>query len=240
MPLLKDYLGSLVSGVNQARAMADLESAKIAEAYASSPLLKHFSVPRFKASNIELDIPVAIDELEEVEEANYQPIDNKSFNSFAYNTLKDAVKETRFDRKTSEVLRREISQATQDLEKRLKAKEDITKSLHHYANGIADFYIKNSKTVNLESDNHAEATALNEGDKHKIVRMLNARLIDKIKAPKRSVDMDNTKVLVQAHQLKGIPENSIVRIKMTLVEDGMEWQTIEKDNGEVVNKLLPE
>lgn len=240
MPLLKDYLGSLVSGINQARAMADLESAKIAEAYVSNPLLKHFSVPRFKASNIELDIPVAIDELEEVEEVNYQPIDNKSFNSFAYNAVKDAVKETRFDRKTSEVLRREISQATQHLEKRLKAKEDITKSLHYYANSVADFYTKNSKAINLEEENHIEVTALNDATKHKIVRMLNERLIDKIKAPKRSVDMDSTKVLVQAHQLKGIPENSIVRIKMTLVEDGMEWQTIEKNDGEVVNKLLPE
>ncbi|KJD31425.1 hypothetical protein PK35_15065 [Tamlana nanhaiensis] len=227
MPLLKDYLGSLVSGINQARAMADVESAKIAEAYAANSILKNFSVPRFKASNIELDIPIAIDELNEVEEKNYQPIDNKSFNSFAYNVFKDVLKVDSFGRKQSDLLRKRIAADTDVLEKDLKAKEDIQKSLNKYATGLTRFFVASTNSDNKEIQ-------------RKLIAQLQESLISKIQAPKKTIDMDNTKVLVQSHQLKEIPPENIVRIKMTLVEEGMEWQTIERDNGEVETKLLPE
>lgn len=227
MPLLKDYLGSLVSGINQARAMADVESAKIAEAYAANSILKNFSVPRFKASNIELDIPIAIDELNEVEEKNYQPIDNKSFNSYAYNVFKDVLKVDSFGRKQSDLLRKRIAADTDVLEKDLKAKEDIQKSLNKFATGVTRFFITATKNEDKEIQ-------------RKLMAQLQESLISKIQAPKKTIDMDNTKVLVQSHQLKEIPPENIVRIKMTLVEEGMEWQTIERDNGEVETKLLPE
>ncbi len=228
MPLLKDYLGSLVSGINQARAMADIESAKIAEAYASNAILKNFSIPRFKASNIELDIPIAIDTLEEVEEKNYQPIDNKSFNAHAYSVFKNVLKVDSFNRKESDLLRKRIAVETDTLEKNLKAKEDITKSLHRYASGLTTFFIND---VVADKKNTV---------REKLLRGLQDTLISKIQEPKKTIDMDNTKVLVQSHQLKDIPTESIVRIKMTLIEDGMEWQAIEKDDGTVEQKLLPE
>ncbi|MCB4809374.1 hypothetical protein LG651_14050 [Tamlana sp. 62-3] len=227
MPLLKDYLGSLVSGINQARAMADVESAKIAEAYAANSILKNFSVPRFKASNIELDIPIAIDELNEVEEKNYQPIDNKSFNSYAYNVFKDVLRVDSFDRKQSDLLRKRIAADTDVLEKDLKAKEDIRKSLNKFATSVSRFFITATKNDDKEIQG-------------KLTTQLQESLISKIQEPKKTIDMDNTKVLVQSHQLKEIPPENIVRIKMTLVEEGMEWQTIERDNGEVETKLLPE
>ncbi|MFV0565186.1 MAG: hypothetical protein ACK5NB_05040 [Flavobacteriaceae bacterium] len=239
MPLLKDYLGSLVSGINQARAMADLESARIAEAYASNAILKNFSVPRFKATNIELDIPVAIDELEEVEEKNYQPIDNKSFNTYAYNVFKDVLKVDSFNRKQSDLLRKKIATDTDTLEKNLKAKEDINISLNTYAKNLANYYIKHVKETKT---NIAVADSNDDyrNTQERLFKALQETLISKIQEPKKTIDMDNTKVLVQSHQLKDIPPESVVRIKMTLVEDGMEWQAIEKDNGEVEHKLLPE
>jgi len=242
MPLLKDYLGSLVSGINQARAMADVESAKIAEAYSENALLKHFSVPRFKASNIELDIPIAIDVLEEVEEADYQPINNRSFNSFSYHVFKDTLKVARFTRKESELLRKRIAKETDQLERNLKAKEDVHKSLKDYAANLSQYFVnemqdtdvvKNSKKMLAESDETLDLQA-------KLIKSLQAKLTTKIRPPKKSIDMDNTKVLVQAHQLREIPPESMVRIKMTLVEEGMEWQTIERDDGGVDQKLLPE
>ncbi len=243
MPLLKDYLGSLISGINQARAMADIESARIAEAYADNAILKTFSIPRFKASNIELDIPIAIDELDEVEETNYQPIDNNNFNSHAYNVFKDVLKVSRFDRKTSELLRKTIAKETDVLEKNLKAKED-TQSLvlKDYAQNLTHFFISDMQERDKKKAKELTGAVSNDEIpiENKLLRTLQDRLISKIKAPKKTIDMDNTKVLVQAHKLKEIPPESIVRIKMTLVEEGMEWHTIERDNGEIDQKLLPE
>ena len=60
MITLEEYLGTLVVNLAQARVLADIESAKIAEAYASNNLLKHFSIPRMKIEEVELVIPVAV------------------------------------------------------------------------------------------------------------------------------------------------------------------------------------
>ena len=128
---------------------------------------------------------------------------------------------------------------TDQLERNLKAKEDLNKSLKVYATRLTRFYIKNMKE---DEPGNTDITGRND-DSNVEARLMNSlqeRLISQIREPRRSIDMDNTKVMVQAHKLREIPPESIVRIKMTLVEDGYEWQTIERDNGEIDHKLLPE
>jgi hypothetical protein len=61
MPLLGDYLGALLAEITNARLQADLESARLAQLYASHPLLQHMPVPRFRLPNVVLDLPVAVD-----------------------------------------------------------------------------------------------------------------------------------------------------------------------------------
>lgn len=51
---------------------------------------------------------------------------------------------------------------------------------------------------------------------------------------------DNLDVIVEAHKLKELPHNSLIQIKMTLTEEGMEWQTLQNEDGSKVSKLLPE
>jgi hypothetical protein len=65
MPALSDYIGALLSDVTNARLLADLESARIAQLYASHPLLRHMSVPRFRLPNVVLDLPVAVEKTEQ-------------------------------------------------------------------------------------------------------------------------------------------------------------------------------
>jgi len=60
MPFLGDYLGHLLGEVTIARMQADLETMRVAELYASHPLLKHMPVPHFRAPQIDMDIPVVI------------------------------------------------------------------------------------------------------------------------------------------------------------------------------------
>ena len=57
---LADYTGYIFLEIIKAREMADRYSRKVAEVYGQDPVLKHFSVPRFKVPKMELTIPVLI------------------------------------------------------------------------------------------------------------------------------------------------------------------------------------
>lgn len=61
MPALGDFVGSLMSEITLARMQADLATVRIAQLYASHPLLKKFSAPRMRLPEVSLDVPVAIE-----------------------------------------------------------------------------------------------------------------------------------------------------------------------------------
>src|SRR4051812_7222602 len=65
MPYLGDYIGHLLSEITMARVQADLEAVRLAEMYASHPLLRHMPVPHFRLPTMTLDVPVAIKGMEE-------------------------------------------------------------------------------------------------------------------------------------------------------------------------------
>jgi hypothetical protein len=65
MPMLGDYLGHLLSEITAARMQADLETARIAELYATHPLLRRMPVPRFRVPNVTVDVPVSVTRMEE-------------------------------------------------------------------------------------------------------------------------------------------------------------------------------
>ena len=65
MPYLGDYLGHLLSEITIARVQADLEAVRVAELYASHPLLKHMPVPHFRLPTMTLDVPVIVKAMEE-------------------------------------------------------------------------------------------------------------------------------------------------------------------------------
>ncbi len=221
---LKDYLSSLVVGINQARMMADFESAKIAEIYAKDNLLKTFSVPRFRTPDIELSIPVAIGSLENDYEKDYQPVDNVTFNAVAYNSLKDFYKTDSFNRKVSTTLRSNIATQTDLLEKRIKADlNQKEKALVSFSQNIAKSFIK-AVDAQINSE----------------------QLIEKIQTDLRphiqpkQVAETSTKVIVQANELREIKPENIVHIKMKLSEEGMEWHKMTTEDGDTDMRLLPE
>lgn len=239
MTILKDYLGSLVGEISQARAMADVESAKIAQLYAANDLLKHFSVPRFRAQNIELTIPIALQQINknEVITKNYQPIDNAKFNVIVYQTIKDTLKVASLEKNISQKVTKIIADNTAFLERDIKAKEDIDTKLKQYVQNIAKMSLKlimSSKQLEKikEIDFEKVAQKLNEN--------LYVNLLPHIEKPAPKQEIGNLEIIAEAYKLKELPQNSLIQIKMTLTEEGMEWQTMENENGEIVSKLLPE
>ena len=67
MPLLGDYVGQLMSEITIARMQADIEAVRVAELYSSHPLLRHLPVPHFRLPNLEMDVPVVVKQMEELQ-----------------------------------------------------------------------------------------------------------------------------------------------------------------------------
>lgn len=230
---LKDYLGTLISGVNQARVMADIESARIAQAYAKDNLLKHFPVPRFRAQDVELDIPIAIDGFEENPPIDYSPIDSKSFNSKTYNILKSVVNVSSFSRDTSYLVNSEIGKHSKVLDNDLKSnltKDIAFKKFEIKVVELLQIAIKKDKLkINEKSDLESNTIA-----------SLREELYEQIASKPTYNLIEDTIVIVEAQKLREIPNENIIRIKMKLFEDGMEWHTSEDNNGNIKSNLLPE
>lgn len=60
MPNLSEFLGAIVQETTRARMLMDLESVRIAETYYQDRYLKHLPVPHFKMSEVTIEVPVAI------------------------------------------------------------------------------------------------------------------------------------------------------------------------------------
>ncbi|PPK94818.1 hypothetical protein LY01_01571 [Nonlabens xylanidelens] len=233
MVKLKDYLGTLISGVNQARVMADVESARIAQAYASDNILKHFPVPRFRAQDVELDIPIAIDSFDQQPAADYQPVDNKSFNSNTYTSMKDAAQRASFSRKTSTFLNSEIAEKSKILEQEMKANESKELAFSRYEEKMTAAF---SSAMDMEKIPAADQDKMIANYKD----ILKNKVYASVKTRQVSNTLENANVVVDAARLREIPNENIIRIKMKLFEDGMEWHTSEDVNGNQQSSLLPE
>lgn len=73
MPRLGDFLGLLMSEVTIARAQADAEAVRVAEAYASDELLKHMPIPHFRLSSVKMKLALPISDVDETEDPDRPP-----------------------------------------------------------------------------------------------------------------------------------------------------------------------
>lgn len=248
MANLQDYLGTLVASVNQARVLADIESANIAEQYAQHRLLKHFSIPRMKMQNVEFTIPIAIENVETSEPTDYQPIDNRTFVSRAYDELINVYQLRSFDRTSSLQIRKILYAEADELEKRLKSGESIDSALRDFSDKIAEetLRIKTPSVATVETRSDlisAESTAPKEMTtitKDVMSQKISARLQPEIRAKEMQRNIENANVIVEASRLKEEKTENMVFIKMTVLEESMEWHTIENADGGSTSRLSPE
>lgn len=61
---LGSLLGAVLAEVTRARLAADLETVRMADIYAGDALLKQLPIPRFRLPNVEVEVPVVLDEVE--------------------------------------------------------------------------------------------------------------------------------------------------------------------------------
>jgi hypothetical protein len=208
---------------------ADLEAVRVAELYANHPLLRHMPVPHFRLPNVEVDIPVAIKEMEEPragEPPRGAPTPEDLRKTFD-KVLSERLGEYRIGlepenkRKLKSVLDRE--------EKLLTQPKEISVDVNRVADKLARAASKTltesggpvdpAKRVQME-------TELKEATRVEFLKLF--------KPPPRLYVLATTAEIREAG-----PGEVITRIHLKINEEAVEWTTVESEGLEQ-DRLIPE
>jgi hypothetical protein len=231
MPILGDYLGHLFSEITAARMQADLETARIAETYAAHPLLRLMPVPRFRAPNITLEVPVSVTRMEEA--APGQPRRGGLTAAAVKTAVISAIDTTLVaaNVKVTARVRSEVRKAGTNAAARLAQPAEIaltSRCAQELAQAVADAVVDA-----MESREELAADS--------VERLRNdLRLAAAAAIANAIVPAPRLHVAVTTRELResGPPE-MLARLKLTISEEGMEW-SVSESNGATTSRLVPE
>lgn len=247
MPRLGDYIGHLLSEVTNARVQADLESVRIAEIYASHPLLRNMPVPHFRLPNVDLDVPVAISDMETVEDAETTDrVLNNMRESFS-RVLDFHVKSANFeisekdkDRLESELDKKVLLLRKPSIKKavsKVSEKEKLARQLS--VTTISDEMISAAVKV-IEPKAKKEVGGPERLQKMKME--LNKAVL--MEFSKYLHENTRLNVFATSSELKEItreaePRSIVVTLRLSITEEAFEWSVAESE-GEARALLVPE
>jgi hypothetical protein len=234
MPTLNEYLGGLIASVTQARVMADAQTVAVAEQYARHDLLKHFAVPRMRIGDIELTIPVAIEGLVDRVEYQLAPVGNDRFRTEAYREVCASIGATELPLLVSNDMVAALSDETRSLVELMRA-DPSEKSFLAFADKTTNRFAEIAERHNL-----FKIMPTLEFRREVMVERLFKRCGTLVTGVEQKTTLDQLEVVAESHRLREQRPEDILRIRLKIGEDGMEWQTIEKSDGTLERRLLPE
>ena len=231
MPFLGDYLGQLLSEIAMARMQADLETIRLAELYASHPLLRTLPVPHVRLPSVDLDVPVLVKESQEPRRGE---------------SVRGGLPLANASAKVEEVVSAHLTKEGVTLStaerKRLKdalaqpqapgGPQEVAVDVHRIADEAAATTYRTLRELRP-----GRAPSDPAGDPQReagLVSALRAELL-KLRTPPPRLN-----VLVTSAELReaGTAEN-VTRLRLKVSEEGLEWATIESD-GIQRDRLVPE
>jgi hypothetical protein len=222
MPLLSEYIGHLLSEITRARVQADMEAVRIAEMYAEHPLLKHFSVPRFRVPTITLDVPVVVKGIHSSDDAEPAP----SLLREVFDALVDDHVRTHGVKLNAPLLR-VLKDVTNRVFDRIAQPQGGAMSLSRLADDLVDAHLDAVRTSSLAKPDNVEAYG---SDLRKSVRLKFAGL----RRPGAGIEVG-----VTTGELSEARADNTARFHLSVTEEGMEWTLVET-GGKTEARLLPE
>lgn len=232
MPYLGDYLGHLLSEITIARMHADLEAVRVAELYASHPLLRTMPVPHFRLPEIDMDVPVVIKTVEE-SRPDESPRGGASI----------AEMRKSFDKVLATQLAGRGVELTADQKRKLKSALDTrTAALTQPAetsvdvNRIADDFAATS--ARLLGERRSGGAPPDDAEALRLqAELKDAARLEFLKLRKPPVRLS---VLATTQEVReaGAGE-TVTHIRLKINEQAVEWTTVESE-GLVRDRLVPE
>ncbi|WP_158729733.1 MULTISPECIES: hypothetical protein [unclassified Flavobacterium] len=231
---LNDYLGSIVASFTNAKIMSDLQTVKLAEEYAKHDYLKHFSIPRMRIDDVEMTIPIALDEIENISKPPVIGFDSIKINTLVYSFLLEKFGVLKITKEPTKLLQTETARQVGVLEKQIKLTNSHD-SISGFSKEIVVYYLK---TIEKYALINKEAFAKINIDL--IIKDLITVLTREITITKEVEALTNLNIVVEANKLRELKSENLIFIKLKISENGMEWSRSENAKGEIESKLLPE
>ena len=226
MTNLGDYLGQLMSELVIARVQADLESVRVAELYASHPLLRHMPVPRIRMPEIQMEVPVVIDGAG-TPSAGASPRGGVAIDKARrqFDTvLSHHLKANRI-RLTAD--QRAAMTAAVDAE---SARPELPIEVAVDTKGLADRFTRAALASLTESLGEEKVRGFSTGLRDEARRAI---LALRTPPPRVSATVETAAV----RELGS--EGTVTRLRLTITEESMELVAVE-EGGEIVERLVPE
>lgn len=221
MIYLGDYVGQILSEVSIARSQADLEAIRIAELYANHDLLKYFPVPRVRIKDVEVDLPVVVVEAESPPDGENPRggVNSEILPDLFTRVLdrqlqsNDLIKLSRTERTS---LLRSIRQSTDFLKQPNYIQANTNIAVDEFSSILHDFILERKPELEV----NAARTFVDEVRKLARIEFVNARS-----------GIPRIMVGVASREISEAHNDSVVRISLKLVEEGLEWTHISTDDG---------
>jgi hypothetical protein len=231
---LNEYLGSIVASFTNAKIMSDLQTVKLAEEYAKHDYLKHFSIPRMRIDDVEMTIPIALEEIAVTTKPLIINFDIAKINTLVYLTLMEKFGISKISKEASKMAQAEIAKQVPVLEKQIKLANSHA-PVRVFSKEMVLFFMKIiEKYVLLDKETLARVNS-----ESIILDLMNA-LTKEIEIKTENEALANLNVIVEANKLRELKAETLIYIKLKISENGMEWSRSENGKGEIESKLLPE
>lgn len=235
MPTLNDYLGGLIASLTDARMMADARSVQVAELYAKHDLLRHFPIPRMRVGDIELTVPVAIEGIAERTGLQLDPVGNADFRRIVARELARYVGYAELPPVAAQKLLLALDPRIDALVEGIREAGEARKPMDAFAEGAVSDLFAIGIEAKLHDGRFPEGYARDE-----IVKRCLELGVGLVSGVVEKPVLDRLTVIADAARLREQRPEDMLRIRVTIGEDGMEWQTIERDDGSVERRLIPE
>jgi hypothetical protein len=232
VPLLGDYLGQLLSEITIARMHADLEAMRVAELYASHPLLRTMPVPRFRLPDVELDVPVVIKQMDppRTGESPRGGVDLAKLRKLFDTILASQLRKGKI--RISDEQRIDLRSSLDEAITTLEQPTEIAVNTNRIADRLTDAASRALRAT-LEPE---DTTGVKRIDKLESELKNMARLAFlKARTPPPRLE-----VLVTTQEIREAgPDEIITRLRLKITEESVEWTMVESE-GELQDRLVPE
>lgn len=222
---LGELLGSLISGVIRARRMADEQTAALAEYYKDNPLLEGLSVPRIRIPELTIEMPMLIEN--NVEGQSGEMEDPAKIATEADNQLKTTIARNNI-RINPTFHKAFITEVKNQL--------DLTKQR---GTPVMKETVARDVQEAFKSTLTKTRTPIDAASKETITKDLRARV--STTGISRGTVPPGVLANIRTSDIKERASTStVVRLKITLKEEGLEWAVKADESGGVVRTLQPE
>jgi hypothetical protein len=242
---LGDFLGAILSEVTLARVHADLEAVRVAELY-TDPMLKGTPIPRFRLPELNINIPVVINEISYSKNPPLEAVHQGPSKSEIAASIKKASVESELDilpQQEKELVDKILAVVTKEWKTPLEIISAIEKvrNLDRISKQILTG-IKEEKAKKAVDEAKDEVVDISRERAAKISKFgkifqrdLQARVVGSLGNSNR------IEVLASTSDIHKIGKGPIItNINVKIREDGLESVDIENNDGSIETRLVPE